>query len=125
MASFFCSLAGAAEGKPGKFKPTKPYVEGEVIVQFKDGPDSLEAREANEKMGATVVKVQKGLKLALVQLPPKADTIKAVERYRKLPGVVTAEPNYVVSPIRRKTAKARKAEKKTVSKAGPAKARSR
>jgi hypothetical protein len=103
------AAAGTVKKKAGKFKPTRPYVEGEVIVQFKDGPESMEAREANAKMGGTVLKVLKKMNLALIQLPPAADTVKAVEQYRKLPGVVTAEPNYVVSPV---AAPAKKAKKK-------------
>jgi hypothetical protein len=107
-------LVGTAEaGKKGpeKFKPTRPYVEGEVVVQYKDGPESWEAREANQKMGATVLKVLKKMNLALVQLPPATDTIKAVEQYRKLPGVVTAEPNYIVSPLKKPAKKSAPAKK--------------
>lgn len=95
---FAVAAAGCAARKDA-FKPTRPYVEGEIIVQFKDGPESIEAKEANAKMGATVLKSLDKLKIALVQLPPTMDTVKAVETYRTLPGVVTAEPNYVVSNV--------------------------
>ena len=91
----------AAKKKAAKFKPSKPYVEGELVVRFKDGPESMEARDANVKMGGTVLKSLPKLKLALIQLPPGADTVKAVEKYRTLPGVVTAEPNYIVSPLQK------------------------
>ena len=90
----------AAKKKTEKFKPTRPYVDGEILVQFKDGPESESAVEANRKVGGTVVKVLAKLRLALIQLPPDADTIKAVETYRRQPGVVTAEPNYVVSALK-------------------------
>jgi hypothetical protein len=104
-----------AANKKGKstFKPTRPYVEGEIIVQFKDGPESMEAREANAKMGGTVLKSLKKLNLALIQLPPAMDTVKAVEQYRRLPGVVTAEPNYVVSSLQKP------AKKKAAAPAAP------
>ena len=92
--------ASRPKKKAEKFKPTRPFVEGEVLVQFKDGPDSASAVEANRKAGGTVVKVLDKLRLALVQLPPNADTVKAVETYRRQPGVVTAEPNYVVSALK-------------------------
>jgi hypothetical protein len=97
----FAAAPAAAGKKAPAFKPTKPYVEGEIVVQFKEGPESWSAREANQKMGGTVLKTIKKAKLALIQLPPGLDTVKAVEQYRKLPAVVTAEPNYVVSPIKR------------------------
>jgi hypothetical protein len=95
------AVHAAGGQKPAPFKPTRPYVEGEVIVQFKEGADSLSAREAVAKVGGTVVKVLEKGRLALVQLPPKLDTIKAVERYRAAPGVATAEPNYVLSPLKK------------------------
>lgn len=107
LIALFLSLAvaggawAATKKKPAKFKPTRPYVEGEIIVQFKDGPESMEARDANALMGGTILKTLKKLNLALIQLPPTADTVKAVEKYRTLPGVVTAEPNYVVSPVKK------------------------
>jgi hypothetical protein len=100
------AFLGGCASRKSAFKPTRPYVEGEIIVQFKDGPDSWEAREANAKVGGTVLKVLKKMKLALIQLPPNADTLKAVEQYRAQPGVVTAEPNYLVSaPPKAKTKK--------------------
>ena len=101
-----------AAKKKAAFKPVKPYVEGEVVVRFKDGPESMEARDANVKMGGTVLKTLPKFKLALIQLPPGADTVKAVEKYRTLPGVVTAEPNYVVSPLRKPAKSAKPAKKK-------------
>ena len=99
---FLMLIAGvAAAGKKDSFKPARPYVDGELVVEFKDGPASPAALAANKKMGGTVVKVLEKLNLALIQLKPNADTIKAVEKYRKLPGVVTAEPNYIVTPLKR------------------------
>ncbi len=110
------ALAGSAwagpAAKPAPFKPVKPYVEGEIVVQFAAAVDSPEAMAANAKGGGTVLKVQKKGHLALIQLPPKMDTIKAVELYRKIPGVVTAEPNYVVTPIAHNSAKKSPPKKK-------------
>lgn len=94
------ALSGCGGAARSAFKPTRPYVEGELVVQFKEGPASMEAREANAALGATVLKEIKKLKLALIQLPPGMDTVKGVAAYRKLPCVVTAEPNYIVSALK-------------------------
>jgi hypothetical protein len=104
-------LAGvaAAEQAPKKapFKPTRPYVEGEIVVQFADKVDSYEVRQIMAQGGGTVVKVQERGHLALVALPSGTDTIKAVQRYRRIKGVVTAEPNYVITPIKHPAPKAK------------------
>jgi len=72
------------------------YVEGEIIVKFKDGVSLLKIEEINKAMGTVIIKVFSSGKLFLLQLPADLSVPVMVERYKRLPEVEYGEPNYIV-----------------------------
>lgn len=71
------------------------YVEGEVLVRFKEGVSDEKAMEiiANEK--AEILRVL-GDGIYHIKLSKNDDVRKAIERLSKLPEIKYAEPNYIL-----------------------------
>jgi thermitase len=74
------------------------YIEGEVIVKFKDGVPSSEKAKVHKQFGATLVKRNhsKDVGYDLLKVKNVEQAIKALE---KNPNVVYAEPNYIVQAV--------------------------
>ena len=75
-----------------------PYVEGEVLVKFSAGIGTASVGNAHEAIGATVIDSSEGVSgLQKARLPKGISAEAAAKRYRDLPGVVYAQPNYLHS----------------------------
>ena len=73
-----------------------PYVEGEVLVKFAAGISTASVGDAHEAIGATVIASSEGVPgLQKARLPKGISAEAAAKRYRDLPGVVYAQPNYL------------------------------
>lgn len=72
----------------------KSYVDGELLVKFKDGTASLSASRANNEIGASVLERFSDLKLQRVKLPGDLTVEQAIARYIALPEVEYAQPNF-------------------------------
>ncbi len=72
------------------------YVEGEIIVKFKDGVSLQKIEEINKAMGTEIIKVFSSGKLFLLRLPKGVNVLDMVEKYKRLPEVAYGEPNYIV-----------------------------
>lgn len=72
------------------------YVEGEIIVKFKEEVPLEKIGEINKAMGTEIIKVFSSGKLFLLQLPDDVSVPVMVERYKRLPEVAYGEPNYIV-----------------------------
>src|SRR5437868_2989046 len=83
-----------APPKSGTQKQT--YVAGELLVQFADAQTMRAARALNARTGATVLRefAEFG-HWQHVRLLKGVSVEAALNRYRALPGVVSAQPNFV------------------------------
>jgi subtilisin family serine protease len=73
---------------------SKVYVDGELLVKFKDGTISGRAITANRQIGARVVEEFSDLGWQRVRLPFGMSVETAVARYANQDGVEYAQPNY-------------------------------
>ena len=81
-----------ADNKP----QSSEFVEGEIIVKFKDGVSLQKIEKINKAMGTEIVKIFSSGKLFLLQLPEDVSVPVMVERYKRLPEVAYGEPNYII-----------------------------
>ncbi len=72
----------------------KAYVEGELLIKFKDGAASSSAARANGEIGARVLERFTDLKWQRVALPKGISVEGAIARYSSLPEVEFAQPNF-------------------------------
>jgi hypothetical protein len=71
-------------------KPPEPsYTPGQVVLRFQESVDSARSLEIVEAEGASIKTVLKRTRLHLVLLVEEA-----VERFRRYPEVLSAEPDY-------------------------------
>ncbi len=75
-------------------KRTNTYIKGELFVKFRDGVSDEEARRILGREGIEVV-VTSG-KLYLVKFSPDRDVMDVARKLRKMPQVLSANPNYNV-----------------------------
>lgn len=71
------------------------YVEGEVLVRFKEGVSDEKAREIIDNEKAVLLRVI-GEGIYHIRLHKDDDVRKAIERLSRLPEVSYAEPNYIL-----------------------------
>ncbi|HEX8073015.1 MAG TPA: S8 family serine peptidase [Pyrinomonadaceae bacterium] len=71
------------------------FVAGELLVQFADEKAMRAAHVARAAAGATVLREFEFAPWQHVRLPAGADFSRALARFRRLPGVVAAQPNFV------------------------------
>lgn len=73
-----------------------PYVAGEVLVRFKPGTGVKAAADAHSSVGAKKLREIDSIDgLELARLPRGASVESAIARYRTMPGVAYAQPNYL------------------------------
>lgn len=72
------------------------YVEGEVLIKFREGVSDKRAREIIEGERATLLRVIEGTGVYHIRLQKGDDIREAIKRLSKLPDVDYAEPNYIV-----------------------------
>lgn len=75
-----------------------PYVEGEVIVKFKDrGVSTASLSNTHKQMNAKVIQRNEHRKLSYDRVQVKGRSVEeAIKAYEKNPNVEYAEPNYIV-----------------------------
>ncbi|MCL4476080.1 MAG: type II secretion system secretin GspD [Nitrospirae bacterium] len=70
------------------------FLEGELLVKFKEGVNDDTAREIIARKGATVIRYVEGIKVYHIRLPKGLAVEDAVKDFSSLPEVQYAEPNY-------------------------------
>jgi thermitase len=71
------------------------YVPGEVLVRFRPQTSLAAASERHQDLGARVAGSLPALGVQRLRLPPGLSVEEAVRRYRALPEVELAQPNYI------------------------------
>ncbi len=72
------------------------YIEGELLVKFKEGVSNEKALEIISQKGASVIKFIEGIKLYHIKLKPEQEVEDAMKEFSSEPDVLYAEPNYKV-----------------------------
>ena len=72
---------------------------GELLVKWKEGPDSPAATLGNAQIGSTVQRNFHEIGWQQVKLPCELSLQEGIARYRALGSVSAVEPNYAVAPI--------------------------
>jgi len=70
------------------------YVQGEVIVKFKQGILEKESSDIHRSIGAQVIRRIKRLRIEVIKIPKDMTVIEAIKKYMENPAVEYAEPNY-------------------------------
>jgi hypothetical protein len=88
-------LAAASDAAPRAL--LAPHVPDEVIVRFRDEVPELDRIAARSRVAGTRLRAFRMLQgLEHHRLPGGVSVAEAIERYRKDPAVLYAEPNYIV-----------------------------
>ncbi len=74
----------------------KQYVEGQLLVKFKQGVSKENALEIISQKGASVIKYIDSIELFLLSLKPDQEVEDAIKEFLTEPDVLYAEPNYTV-----------------------------
>src|ERR1043166_6233002 len=91
-ASYLAQAAPQTEA-PGK------YMEGQLLLKFKDGPKGVAARDAKAAMRHEVIRDFEFVGWQHVRLPAGMSITEALARYKALPNVLAAEPNYLYQAV--------------------------
>ncbi len=75
----------------------KPYLEGEMLVKFKDGVTDAQIAAFMAETGCTISDTISGLGIYRLRLPDGAEVPAMIARYEASGLVVFAEPNHRVS----------------------------
>lgn len=75
----------------------KPYLEGEMLVKFKDNVTPEQIAAFNAETGCTIAETLAGLGIHRLLLPEGADVLEMVAVYQASELVEFAEPNHRVS----------------------------
>lgn len=75
-------------------EPAPDYVEGELLVRFREGPSVKSAEQVQRAFQHRVKQRFRATGWQRLQLPPGQTTAAAIEFYRKHPDVLAVEPNY-------------------------------
>ena len=85
-------------GMEGAKKPTgKPYVEGELLVKFKEGVSEAQIQEVLRQTETKVTEFLRTLKILVLKIPSGAAVEDMVKKFQALAEVEYAEPNRVVT----------------------------
>jgi len=96
-AAIVVAIGVALAAAPALAQKEKDYAKGELLVKFRTGHDG-KAAEAIEKIGARVLEKLSRLDVSRIDLPKGLDVDKAIARFKALPFVEFAEPNYIFKP---------------------------
>ncbi|MDI6801264.1 MAG: type II secretion system secretin GspD [Thermodesulfovibrionales bacterium] len=77
-------------------KKEKHYVEGELLVKFKEGINNEKAADIISKKGATLIKYTEQLKVYHIRLRKGQDVEDAISEFSSMPEIEYAEPNYKI-----------------------------
>src|SRR5262245_58705223 len=75
------------------------YAEGELLVKWRDGPESYAAAVGNAQIGSTVKRNFNALGWQLVKLPEGMSVRDGMEAYKGLGTISAVEPNGRIEPI--------------------------
>ena len=90
-------LAKITEQKKKEFIKLKiPYVEGELLIKFKEGIPYEKAISIISEKGATLIKFIKNLKLYHIKLKKGQSVKNAIKEFSSLPEIEYVEPNYLI-----------------------------
>ena len=85
-------------GVEGVKQPTgKPYMEGELLVKFREGASEGQIQEVLRQTRTEVIKFLRIVKVYVLKLPPGATVEDMQKKFQALPEVEYAEPNYTVT----------------------------
>ncbi len=76
-------------------KTANNYVEGELLVKFKNGTASSAAFSVNSKFGAKIAQEFPDLGWQVVKLPEKMSLSEGLANYRSSDEIIEAQPNYI------------------------------
>lgn len=96
------SLTAATLGHAGiapQLDPSGRFAAGELLVRWKDGPESRAAAEGNASVGATVKRNFSAIGWQRVVLPQGLSVADGLAAYQKLGTVLAVEPNGATRPI--------------------------
>ncbi len=90
-------LSNITTGKHRDFSMAeKQYVEGEIIVRFKNDVPETKALEIISQKGSSVISFVEGIKAYHLRLRPGQSVEDAIKEFSAFPEVSYAEPNYKV-----------------------------
>jgi general secretion pathway protein D len=90
-------LADITKAKEREFEIAEQrYVEGELLVKFREGTTSDQALSIISRMGGSVIKVIEKMGIYHIRLRKGEGVEEAVKEYSSLPEVEYAEPNYTM-----------------------------
>jgi subtilisin family serine protease len=84
------SVVGFASGQ----KSEKAFVDGEILVKFKNGADSSLISRTNALVGANLIETLGDLNWVRVKLPDGLPVEKAIEKYKNSGEIEDAQPNF-------------------------------
>jgi general secretion pathway protein D len=91
-------LAKITRDKRNEFsEKEKHYIEGELLVKFREDTPDAAALEIIHKKGASIIKVNERLRLYQIKLRPEQTVEEAIDEYSALPEILYAEPNYRIT----------------------------
>ncbi len=74
----------------------KHYVEGELLLKFKEGVPIERARDILSQKGAAVIKFMENTEIYHIKLRPGQEVEDAIKEFSSEPDVLFAEPNYKI-----------------------------
>jgi len=77
-------------------KEEKHYIEGELLVKFKDGVSYEEAEAIISRMGASIINYNEKMNLFHIRLKEKKTVEEALKEFKSIPEIEYTEPNYRV-----------------------------
>jgi phage tail protein X len=90
-------VALAVNGDKSTKKASGKYVDGEVIVKFKDGTSDSVIANVKKQHGLSDIGPKKKKGIARVRIPDGTTVEQALESLKKEPSVKYAEPNYRIT----------------------------
>ena len=97
------SLGSITKSKQKEFaKVEKQYVEGEILVKFKEGVTDEAVEEIITGKGVSVIKIMKHVRVYLIKLGEGRNVEDAIREFSLIPEVEYAEPNYKMKAMRSK-----------------------
>ncbi|MEC4676280.1 MAG: secretin N-terminal domain-containing protein, partial [Nitrospirota bacterium] len=97
------SLGSITKSKQKEFaKVEKQYVEGEILVKFREGVTNDAAGEIIAGKGVSVIRIMKHVRVYLIKLGEGQDVEDAIREFSLIPEVEYAEPNYKMKAMRSK-----------------------
>ena len=72
---------------------------GEVVVTYRRGVAATQRAALTSRMGAQVVAGAPGMRMQTLRLPSAVSVDAAIHRLQRTPGVVSADPNFLLYPM--------------------------